>query len=241
MKKLSLLAVSAIVATGMALTSCDSKNSSGSVKLKTETDSVSYIIGLSHGSGNRKQIEQQSESWPAQVNLDALFAGFVKGLQNADDTLFLGKNMQEANEYLNAYFSQAQTKAMEEAKVEADKFFAENGAKNDVFTTTSGLQYKVMTEGKGPRPKEDDVVKVHYHGSLLNGEVFESSVQRGEPADIPVGNVIQGFKEALLLMPVGSKYTVWIPIELGYYQAQSPLANKVLIFELELLEIIKKP
>jgi len=240
MKKLSLLAVSAIVMTGIALTSCDSKNS-GSVKLKSDIDSVSYIIGLSHGVGNRKQIEQQSESWPAKVNLDALFAGFVKGLQNAEDTLFLGKNMQEANEFLNAYFSQAQTKAMEEAKAEADKFFAENGAKSDVITTTSGLQYKVMTEGKGPRPKEDDVVKVHYHGTLLNGEVFDSSVQRGDPVEFPVGNVIPGFKEALQLMPVGSKYTIWIPIELGYYQMQSPYANKVLIFELELLEIVKKP
>ena len=103
------------------------------------------------------------------------------------------------------------------------------------------MQYKVITESTGPKPKEDDTVIIHYIGTLIDGEEFDSSVKRGEPAEFPVKNVIPGLTEGLQLMTVGSKYMFWIPIELGYYNSPgNPYNNKFLIFEVELLEIVSE-
>ena len=240
MKKLIVLAFLAFV--GIAFIACDSKKSFGSMKLKTDMDSVSYMIGKSYGVGNKKQYEEMLKTFPIPGNLDAFLAGYVNGLENADDTLFLGKNMKDASEYINGIFMVAVEKEKEVNKAEADKFLAENGAKSGVITTASGLQYKVLTEGKGPRPKEDDIVRIHYHGTLIDGTVFDSSMQKGEPIEHPVNGFITGWREGLQLMPVGSKYMFWIPIELGYYnQAGHPYNNKFLIFEVELLDIVKRP
>ena len=241
MKKLIFLAVTALVMMGIAFTSCNSKNSYSSVKLKSDIDSVSFIFGKAQGINFKQyQGEPMMEQWPVKGNIDAFMAGYMLGLQNPDDTLLLGKNMQEAGEFVNAVFTAAQEKQTAESKAEADKFLAENKGKSGVITTESGLQYKVITEGKGPKPKLEDMVKLHYHGTLVNGEVFESSVQRGEPIDWQVGNFMDGFKEGLQLMPVGSKYTFWIPTELGYNSPGHQFYNKLLIFEVELLEILKE-
>ena len=111
-----------------------------------------------------------------------------------------------------------------------------------MITTESGLQYQVVTEGKGAKPTADDKVKVHYTGTLLDGTKFDSSVDRGEPAEFGVGQVIKGWTEVLQLMPVGSKYIVWIPSELAYGERGAGAdirANSTLKFEIELLEIVK--
>jgi len=239
MKRLIYLAVSAIVMLGVTFTSCDSKKTLGSVKLKTDIDSVSYMIGQFQGNNFRQQAQQQVENLPVKGNFDAFLAGFLHAVHHAEDTLYIGKSVQEAGEYVNAVFMKAQENEFAEAKAEADKFLAENGKKSGVITTENGLQYKVIKEGTGPKPTATDKVKVHYHGTLINGEEFDSTKDR-EPFETEVGGVIEGFKQALQLMPVGSKYTFWIPIELAYFNATGhPMNNKMLIFELELLEILK--
>ena len=120
-----------------------------------------------------------------------------------------------------------------------EKFMAENKAKEGVVVRPSGLQYKVLKEGTGRMPKVNEKVKVHYHGTLLDGTVFDSSVDRGEPAEFSVGQLIRGFNEALLLMPEGSKWVVYIPYDLAYGAADrgaiKPFSN--LVFEIELLEV----
>ena len=248
MNRLNFLVVTAIVMMGIAFVSCDSKKDDGSVKLISQIDSISFMIGQSQGPTIRKQqLEPQPDSWPIKGNLDALIAGFIYGLKNADDTLLLGKTYQEAGDYVNGIFREAQEKLMEEnlAKAagtiaEAQAFLAENKGKSGVITTESGLQYKVITTGKGAKPKADDMVKIHYHGTFINGEMFDSSVQRNEPYVNRANGFIRGFSEGLQLMSVGSKYTLWIPVELGYYDDPNhPLYGKLLIFELELLEIVK--
>ena len=123
-----------------------------------------------------------------------------------------------------------------------EQFLAENAKKDGVKVTASGLQYLVLKSGSGPSPKLTDGVKVHYHGTLINGKVFDSSVERGEPISFPVGGVIPGWVEALQLMKVGDKWKLFIPAKLAYGE-QSPGAgippNSVLIFEVELLGIEK--
>ncbi|MDR3309524.1 MAG: FKBP-type peptidyl-prolyl cis-trans isomerase [Tannerella sp.] len=234
MKKISLLAIAAILVVGIA--SCDSKKS---VSLKSEIDSVSYLIGSSYGHGLKENVK----TFPGDpVNLDALISGFQHGA-GSDDSLFLGKNDQELSTYLNAFFEKAQLKQAEDTKVESEKWLAENKGKSGVITTESGVQYKVITEGKGAKPTAEDTVVVHYTGKSLDGTVFDSSVQRGEPATFPVGVVIPGWSEAVQLMPLGSKYQIWIPAHLGYGEQGNPQAgikgNSVIEFEVELLEIKK--
>jgi FKBP-type peptidyl-prolyl cis-trans isomerase len=241
MKKISVLAVSALLTMGIAFSSCDSKKSLGSAKLTSEADSVSYIIGKSQGSGMKKQLE---ESWPVKGNIDALVAGFMEGINNPDDTLFLGKDFNATNEFVTAFFQKAQQKVADEQKAEGDRFLAENKGKEGVFSTESGLQYKVITQGTGPKPTAEDVVKVHYTGKLLDGTEFDSSVKRGEPAEFPLNRVIPGWSEGVQLMSVGSKYIIWIPSELGYGmnppQQSGIKQNSALEFEVELLEIVKQ-
>ena len=135
-----------------------------------------------------------------------------------------------------------QQRETEALKAEGEKFLAENKTKEGVVTTESGLQYKVLTEGSGAKPTEADRVKVHYTGKLLDGTVFDSSVQRGEPATFGVTQVIRGWQEVLQLMPAGSKYQVWIPSELAYGASgagQMIKPHATLEFEVELLEIIR--
>ncbi len=122
------------------------------------------------------------------------------------------------------------------------KFLDENSKKSGVKTTASGLQYEILKEGKGPKPAATDTVVVHYHGTTVEGKVFDSSVNRGKPATFPVNQVIPGWTEALQLMPVGSKWKLVIPSALGYGERGAGAdikPNSVLVFEVELLEIKK--
>jgi len=242
MKKFSVLAIVAIVTVGIAFTSCDSKKSIGNVKLSSEVDSVSYIAGKANAYMMMKNTKGSMEAWPVKGNYDAFVAGMNDAMANPDDSLFLGKDQMELNDYINGFFMRAQEVAAEKAKAEGEAFLAGNKTKSGVITTESGLQYKVITEGTGAKPSASDVVTVHYTGTLLDGTKFDSSVDRGEPAQFSVGGVIPGWTEGLQLMPVGSKYTLWIPAELAYgMQPPSPTIpqNAMLVFEVELLEIVK--
>ncbi|MBS1945641.1 MAG: FKBP-type peptidyl-prolyl cis-trans isomerase, partial [Bacteroidetes bacterium] len=137
----------------------------------------------------------------------------------------------------------AQEKKAEGNLAEGRAFLAENGKKPGIVTTATGLQYEVLQMGNGPKPTADQTVKVNYRGTLINGKEFDSSYKRGEPAEFPVNAVIPGWTEALQLMPVGSRWKLFIPSDLAYGQhgagADIP-GNSTLIFEVELMDIVKK-
>jgi FKBP-type peptidyl-prolyl cis-trans isomerase FklB len=220
---------SAIALVGLVLAGCDSETSA---KLETPAQKASYGIGLNMG----KSL--------AQEGLDDLDSAAVA--QGIDDAI--GKKDQKlTDEELMEAFSYLQTRAEErmvemnnEAVAAGAKFLEENGKREGVTTTESGLQYEVITKADGAQPGPDDVVTVHYEGTLTDGTVFDSSIKRGTPIDLPVGGVIPGWVEGLQLMHVGEKYKLFIPSELAYgEQSPSPLipANSVLVFDLELLAI----
>ena len=231
MKKASVFVAAMAVAVGVSATSCDSKKSAN---LKSAIDSASYAIGVSTGAGYKENLK----TLPDSANVDALIAGFTEALKGQKTSM----TPEAAQAFLQTYFMEASAKQATKAKEEGDKFLAENKTKEGVITTESGLQYKVVTEGKGVKPTAEDKVKVHYKGTLLDGKVFDSSIERGEPAEFGVGQVIKGWTEGLQLMPVGSKYTFWIPSELAYGErgaGQDIKPNSTLVFEVELLEIVK--
>ena len=231
MKKASVFVAAMAVAVGVSATSCDSKKSAN---LKSAIDSASYAIGVSTGAGYKENLK----TLPDSANVDALIAGFTEALKGQKTSM----TPEAAQAFLQTYFMEASAKQATKAKEEGDKFLAENKTKEGVITTESGLQYKVVTEGKGVKPTAEDKVKVHYKGTLLDGKVFDSSIERGEPAEFGVGQVIKGWTEGLQLMPVGSKYTFWIPSDLAYGErvaGQDIKPNSVLVFEDELLEIVK--
>ncbi len=233
MKKISVLVATEIVA--MGITSCG--NSHKSASLKTAADSVSYAIGISTGAGYKENLKTLPGD-PA--NVDDLIAGFIQAIKG--DSSAMKMTPQAAQAYMQTYFMEASTRDAKKTKEEGEKFLNENKTKKDVITTESGLQYQVVTEGTGEKPTAEDKVKVHYTGTLLDGTVFDSSVERGEPAEFGVGQVIKGWTEVLQLMPAGSKYIVWIPSELAYGERGAGgdiKPNSTLKFEIELLEIVK--
>lgn len=235
MKKVHLAIVALVIAASLSAVSCDFKKGAN---LSNAVDSASYAIGVANGT----MFGQQLESFPGgPVNKDVLIAGFVAGLKG--DSASVKMTVEEAQEYLNTYFVETQARIGREQMEKGTKFLEENKGKSGVITTESGLQYKVVTEGTGERPAASDRVKVHYTGKTLDGKVFDSSVERGEPTQFGVDQVIKGWTEGLQIMPVGSKYILWIPSELAYGErgaGQDILPNSVLEFEVELIEIIKE-
>ncbi len=204
-------------------------------ELKTQKDKLSYAIGMDMGGSlKRNSID---------IDIDAL----VKGLK---DALAGGKMMmteQEQRETLIAFQKEFQTKQQEKMKALAEKnkkegeaFLAENKKKQGVKILPSGLQYKIITEGKGASPKETDTVTVNYRGTLIDGTEFDSSYKRNEPATFPVKGVIKGWTEALQLMKEGAKWQLFVPSDLAYGErgAGGTIGpNATLIFEVELLKI----
>ena len=235
MKKVSVLVATVIVAMGAMFTSCGGSHPSAS--LKTAVDSASYAIGVSTGAGYKENLKTLPGE---EANVDDLIAGFIQAIKG--DSAALKMTPEEAQRYLQTYFVEAQNREALENKEAGEKFLAENKTKQGVMTTESGLQYQVITEGTGAKPTETDKVKVHYTGTLLDGTKFDSSLDRGEPAEFGVNQVIKGWTEGLQIMPVGSKYIFWIPSELAYGErgaGRDIKPNSVLKFEVELLEIVK--
>jgi len=203
-------------------------------ELKTDQDKVSYGIGVS--------MAKNLKSQHIEVNLDPLFQGMqdeLKGgkllMTDADLQATMGKFKQE----LMQKQMEAMKKAAESNQKEGEAFLAENKKKKDVVTTPSGLQYKIIKEGKGKKPKETDTVEVNYRGTLINDTEFDSSYKRGQPATLKVKEIIPGWREALQLMPAGSKWQLFIPAKLAYGEkGAGPIGpNSTLIFEVELLGI----
>lgn len=200
------------------------------MKYTSEIDRVSYSLGLSIASN-------LIASGVKTINAEAF--------NNALNTVFNGQMPEimpdEANNILQTYFEKLQNEQGKTAKEAGEKFLAENKKNEGVVALPSGLQYKILTEGKGKKPSADDTVKCHYEGRLINGQVFDSSIRRGEPAEFPVSGVIAGWVEALQLMPVGSKWQLYIPSELAYgaHGAGASIGpNETLIFDVELLAIV---
>lgn len=167
-------------------------------------------------------------------------------LKNGLDDAFSGKQPQvsatEAQTIINDYFQNKQAETFKSNVEEGKQFLSENGKKEGVVTLPSGLQYKVTVEGSGAIPAATDEVTTHYEGRLLDGTIFDSSIKRGQPATFPVNGVIQGWQEALQLMPIGSKWTLYVPSELAYGErgaGQDIQPYSTLIFDIELLD--KKP
>ena len=200
------------------------------MKYNNEMDKVSYSLGLSIASN-------LISSGVKTINMEAF--------NNALSTVFAGKMPEimpdEANNILQDYFEKLQKAQGDAAKEAGAQFLAENKNKEGVVTLSSGLKYKILKAGDVPKPKASDTVKCHYEGRLINGQVFDSSIKRGEPAEFPVSGVIAGWVEALQLMPVGSKWQLYIPSELAYGShgaGQSIGPNETLIFDVELLAIV---
>jgi FKBP-type peptidyl-prolyl cis-trans isomerase FklB len=178
-----------------------------------------------------------------QQNLDGIDP---KTVAEAIDDVFNGKALkvshEEANTLIQAYLNDQAAAKYAESKLEGEAFLAENAKKSEVHTTASGLQYEVIEEGNGAKPVGTDTVQVHYHGTLIDGTVFDSSISRGMPATFGVHQVIKGWTEALQLMPVGSKYRLFIPQELAYGANPHPGGAikpfMALVFEVELLAIV---
>lgn len=205
--------------------------------LTTDKQKVSYMVGMDLGR-NLTQIQDE---------LDV--AILVQGLQDTLAGRPTKLTEEQANEVKQGFMQKLQARAVEERTAQAaanrsegEAFLAENKSKPGVRTTDSGLQYQVITEGRGAKPAATDRVRVHYTGTLLDGTKFDSSVDRGTPAEFALNGVIPGWTEALQLMSVGSKYKLFIPSELAYGENGTPGPigpNATLIFEVELLEILE--
>ena len=206
--------------------------SSNEFNIESDADKVSYGLGLQLGN----QIVQQS--FPG-FSLDALIIG-IKDIYANQPCRFPDEEMQQAFATINQMVQAQASQAGEQNHQAGEVFLAENAKKDGVTTTASGLQYEVITAGDGPKPSETDMVVTHYHGMLVDGTVFDSSVDRGEPAQFPVNGVIQGWIEALQMMNVGSKWRITVPAPLAYGEAGSgPVIEPkcTLVFEVELLAI----
>lgn len=169
-------------------------------------------------------------------------ADFLKGMEAVLTESELAISEEKIGEIINAYFTELQEQSFAEVKNAGKLFLEENAKREAVVTLPSGLQYEIITEGKGEKPGLTDVVTTHYHGTLIDGNIFDSSVHRGQPASFPVNGVIKGWTEALQLMAVGSKWKLYVPYQLAYGeqgagQAIGPYTT--LVFEVELLDIQK--
>ncbi len=229
-KGLVILAASA----AMILSSCNPKSSVTGTKVKSADDSLAYALGIAN-----------YFYYMASDSIDINPVLLAKGMLDAKN----GKNTldeQSAQAFVMTYMQNRQAEKMKQMYGknidEGEKFLAENKQREGVQETTSGLQYEVITMGTGEKPGPGDVVKVHYTGMLLDSTTFDSSVERGEPAQFGVGQVIQGWQEGIQLMPVGSKFKFYIPYELAYgEQGTGPIPPySTLVFDVELLEIVKQ-
>lgn len=202
-------------------------------------DRASYSFGLNLG----RNFEQQG----VPINLDYLIQGMRDGLEGGEALLTdeeMNTTMQAFQQEMMARAQKEREESASKNQTAADEFLASNKTAEGVVTTESGLQYQVIEAGSGPKPGPTDQVTVHYKGTLLDGTVFDSSYDRNQPASFPVNGVIPGWGEAVQLMPVGSKWKLWIPPTLAYGErgAGNQIGpNALLVFEVELLSIGEPP
>jgi len=196
--------------------------------LTNELDSVSYSLGILLGSSIEKAgIKEYKEDM------------FMLGIRDVNGGKQQLLSAEQSNMVINTYLAKLNEMKAVVNLLEGQKFLDENGKKEGVVTLPSGLQYKVIREGEGASPADTSVVTVHYTGTLMNGEVFDSSVERGEPAQFPVNGVIAGWTEALQLMKPGANWILYIPPQLGYgeYGTRGIEPNAVLIFDVQLISV----
>lgn len=221
------------VITALIASSCNTRSGITSTKVQTAEDSLAYSLGIA------SYFYYMGDS----LNIDPVL--FAKGMLDSKD----GKNALDetaAQGYVMTFMQKRQAETMKKQFGknidEGEKFLADNKKRDGIQETASGLQYEVIKMGTGPKPAAEEVVKVHYTGTLTDGTKFDSSVDRGEPAVFGVNQVIRGWQEGIQLMPVGSKFKFYIPYELGYgEQGTGPIPPySTLVFEVELLEIVKQ-
>lgn len=240
MKLTKFLAVAVVT---LSIVSCGNSQFKTKSSLATEVDSVSYSLGLDMANKIKMNFEDLDQDL------------FVQGFKNGMDSTNLLVESKDINNILRTFFQKQQQEKMKEQqeaqakkaeaefgeyKKEGEKFLADNKVKDGVKTTASGLQYVVLKEGKGDAPTATSRVKVHYHGTLTDGTVFDSSVDRGEPTEFGVNQVIKGWTEGLQLMKPGAKFKFFIPQDLAYGAQQRGAKIKpfsALVFEVELLEV----
>lgn len=211
--------------------------SSAQFKCKTSKDSLAYSLGINIARSLQQNGLDSIDPYIIVQAINDVLGSRVLSIEESQSGMILQK-----------YFTELKQKKEKEMqakgaanKAEGEKFLADNKTKKGIVTTTSGLQYEILKKGDGAIPKSTDKVTVHYTGTLIDGRKFDSSVDRGQPATFPVTGVIKGWVEALQLMPVGSKWKLYIPADLAYGQNPHPGGiiepNMVLIFEVELLKI----
>lgn len=226
-----------VFAAVLLFAACQPQGTTRSEKLETSADSASYAIGVLVGDQNKQQLDAAGTA--EDFNIDVLITAFEKQIKGEETKM----ELEEARTFIQAYFAKIADAKSENNTKAGEDFLATNKTKEGVTVLESGLQYEVITEGTGAKPTAEQSVKCHYTGTLLDGTVFDSSEERGEPATFGVGQVIPGWTEALQLMSVGSKWKLYIPGELAYGPRGAGAdigPNATLIFEVELLEIIEK-
>lgn len=226
---MTLAAAAVALALGVAVSA-----SAADPQLKTEKDKNSYMVGMSMAANIPDPVAQELDPVVVARAVNDILSNKTPALSQ-EEAQSVG---QAFSEKMQAKMQALEKQVAEENLAAGDAFLAQNRKTADVHVTASGLQYKVERQGKGAKPKASDTVQVNYEGSLLDGTVFDSSYQRGEPVTFPLGNVIPGFSEGLQLMPEGSKYTFWIPSKLAYGEHGGPGGpNSTLKFDVELLKI----
>jgi len=199
----------------------------------TTPDIVSYGLG--------RQFGDQLGSDPfTGINADAIAQGLLDAMQGKASPI-ADEQFQKAFQEINEIMQAQEAEKAKAAAADGEAFLAENADRDEVVVLDSGLQYEIISEGNGEKPAEDSTVQVHYHGTLVDGSVFDSSIERGQPAEFPVNRVIAGWTEALQLMPAGSKWRLYIPQELAYgAQGSGRIAPySALIFDVELLAVVR--
>lgn len=233
MKKLMLIA-----ATGALFSACNTGTGSKKVELKDFKDSASYAVGTSIGMNLNRDFESQGVD--STYDRDLMIAALSDALKNGETML----SEDDARAVVDRFFQKMNDEKAEKNRASGEEFLVGNAGKPGVVTTDSGLQYIVLKEGEGKSPTLEDQVMVHYTGKLLNGEVFDSSIERNQPVTFYVRSVIPGWTEALQLMKPGAEYKLFIPSDLAYGANGNPRGgigpNEVLVFDVKLIEVIKE-
>lgn len=221
-----------VVVVALAGASCTPK--AGNVALKNQNDTIAYTIGILTGEGLK--VDDLTDLDPD------LIASGIRDVLNEDTKIDAVAARGFFSMYMMQREEQQQKVQYKEVVERGEAFLAENKTKEGVIETESGLQYKVIRMGDGQKPTAENTVRVHYEGKLMDDTQFDSSYERGEPAEFPANRVISGWTEVLQLMPVGSEFMVYIPYNLGYGSRGNPQANigpfEPLIFKIELLDIV---